>query len=624
MIRVVGEDFHTENLENGEWSYASYIPEKAMGHYKLDLRFSNDDVAVLIETKSKFKDSDKAQLFDYIHHELNFLKTKKIIAILADTNKNSNRIKVWKFTDGLEQLLEDETNLRSFEEYSGMFNKTLVTDKKKVMQATYELNELLHNYLKEDKRAQFVGTCLLALKNGLNYQGLSNTQIRAGIKEILSNLLGNNLNKAEKLALLNTNILETSDVISISSNKFEEILSFISLNIYPYINDNENQGQDLLNLFFTSFNKYVGKADKNQAFTPDHIVHFMCKIAGINKTSVVLDPTSGSGAFLVQAMVQAMNDCSNISEKNRIKEKQIYGIELDEKAFGLSTTNMLIHGDGNSNIYNDSCFDKMQDLFQIRNLKSYLKDDNRKFTNKETQKIIEENSSKVSINTVLMNPPYNAKLKDVPNWISSQWNIKKKVNGTKIEKATTDPSKGFSFVYETSKYIQQNGKLLCLLPLACAIGSSEVLKTYKKKMLEEHTLEAVYSLPSDIFHPGASASVSCMEFTIGVPHPKTHKTFFGYYKEDGFVKRKNLGRVDTGKWESIEKRWIELRSEKDEIPNLSVKYNIYPDDSSSSNEKEWLAEAYMETDYTQLTDNILETAIRNYLAYETVFGEKND
>lgn len=35
-------------------------------------------------------------------------------------------------------------------------------------------------------------------------------------------------------------------------------------------------GQDLLNLFFTTFNKYVGKTDKNQAFTPDHIVCILC------------------------------------------------------------------------------------------------------------------------------------------------------------------------------------------------------------------------------------------------------------------------------------------------------------------------------------------------------------
>lgn len=71
-------------------------------------------------------------------------------------------------------------------------------------------------------------------------------------------------------------------------------------------------GQDLLNLFFITFNKYVGKSDKNQAFTPDHITDFMCKITGVNKHSVVLDPCCGSGSFLVRAMTQALDKGSSI------------------------------------------------------------------------------------------------------------------------------------------------------------------------------------------------------------------------------------------------------------------------------------------------------------------------
>ena len=76
-------------------------------------------------------------------------------------------------------------------------------------------------------------------------------------------------------------------------------------------------GQDLLNLFFTTFNKYVGKTDKNQAFTPDHIVHFMCKVIGINRNSKVLDPCCGSGAFLVRALTEALDDCQTEAERKK-------------------------------------------------------------------------------------------------------------------------------------------------------------------------------------------------------------------------------------------------------------------------------------------------------------------
>ena len=116
-------------------------------------------------------------------------------------------------------------------------------------------------------------------------------------------------------------------------------------------------------MFFIAFNKYTGKADKNQAFTPDHITEFMCRITGVDRTKRILDATCGSGSFLVQAMVKELADCrrgKTEDEANSLMEKvrkeHIYGIEVEEKAYGLSTTNMLIHGDGNSNIKFDSCF----------------------------------------------------------------------------------------------------------------------------------------------------------------------------------------------------------------------------------------------------------------------------
>ena len=126
-------------------------------------------------------------------------------------------------------------------------------------------------------RSQFVGTCLLALKNGLDYStpSLTAAQIRTRIKEVLEDLLNSDINKAEKLALLNRNVLGDQYVRQLSIAAFREILTFIEDNILPFINDKSTSGQDLLNLFFVTFNKYVGKSDKNQAFTPDHITDFM-------------------------------------------------------------------------------------------------------------------------------------------------------------------------------------------------------------------------------------------------------------------------------------------------------------------------------------------------------------
>lgn len=119
--------------------------------------------------------------------------------------------------------------------------------------------------------------------------------------------------------------------------------------IYRYINADSSEGQDILNMFFIAFNKYTGRADKNQAFTPDHITDFMCRVVDVDKTKVIFDGTCGSGSFLVQAMVKEFADCRrNTTEEEakklikKVKDGHIFGIEYEEKAFGLSTTNMLI------------------------------------------------------------------------------------------------------------------------------------------------------------------------------------------------------------------------------------------------------------------------------------------
>lgn len=153
--------------------------------------------------------------------------------------------------------------------------------------------------INEKLRSQFVGTCLLALKNNLSYKDVKpsldengkklqpNQIVIQGIQRILSGLLSRSqtLNKAGKLAILNNKVLEDQDVTALTYPELREVLKYIDDNVVPYINDKNTAGQDLLNLFFTTFNKYVGKSDKNQAFTPDHICDFMSKAVGVNRNS---------------------------------------------------------------------------------------------------------------------------------------------------------------------------------------------------------------------------------------------------------------------------------------------------------------------------------------------------
>ena len=538
MISTVGRAYLTSNIENDEYSYPkafsaaslTFAPiQNSAGRRfeKLDIRFVKDNISVLIETKQNFTAADEEQLSAYVEYE-KALTGNKIIAILANTINDN--VKVWRgvISDG--DLMSKETALRTMDEYVDFYTSK-INDKEKVMQNTYKLNEMLHRHsIPEKLRSQFVGTCLLALKNGLDYStpSLTAAQIRTRIKEVLEDLLNSDINKAEKLALLNRNVLGDQYVRQLNIAAFREILKFIEDNILPFINDKSTSGQDLLNLFFVTFNKYVGKSDKNQAFTPDHVTDFMAKITGVNKHSVVLDPCCGSGSFLVRAMTQALDDCATAAEQEEVKKHQIFGIEFDENVYGLATTNMLIHSDGNSNIVKGSCFA----------LAEWIKE--------------------AKPNVILMNPPYNGQRVHLPKAYVDTWARDKK----------EDPSKGLYFVKylaDTLNSINHQAKLAVLLPVACAIGTSGEIARLKREILEENTLDAVFTLPNEIFYPGASASACCMVFKIGIKHTDISNpdTFFGYCKDDGFKKKKNLGRVEqvdstTGKsrWVEIEKEWL--------------------------------------------------------------------
>jgi len=567
MIDIVGRKYLSSNIENDEFSYAQVIDRRLKGHFKLDLRFydSSSNVSILIETKQRFGSRDKKQLFDYVTLEKEILPRTKIVAILANTSNNC--IKVWKINGDYEEELDDK-KMKSFAEYVEYFKPKNINDKTTVLEHTSKLNRLLHdNGIPEKLRSQFVGTCLLALKNNLTYKGLNTSQIIAGIKDVLGSLLEGSVDKADKIAILHTQILQSQSVEKIKSENFERLLLFIETNIVPYINESSNEGHDILSYFFTTFNKYVAREDKNQAFTPNHIAQFMATVAGIYRTSRILDPTCGSGTFLVQAMTQALNQCDTNEERDAIKREQIYGIEFDRNVYGLATTNMLIHGDGNSNIRCGSCFD----------LGDWIK--------------------KSNADVVLMNPPYNASKNQVTDRFASTWS-----------KTSTDPSKGFSFVEFVADKVGK-GRLVTLLPMACAIQTDGVIGDFKQKMLEKHTLDAVFSFPTEMFYPGASAVACCMVFDLGKPHKPDKETFFGYFREDGFEKRKGVGRVDVYEtWETIQKDWLHLYNHRLTVAGKSINRHVKATD-------EWCAEAYMKADYSKLSKKMFLNTVREYISY---------
>jgi type I restriction-modification system DNA methylase subunit len=216
---------------------------------------------------------------------------------------------------------------------------------------------------------------------------------------------------------------------------------------------------------------------------------------------------------------------------------------------------MIVRRDGKSNIHYGSCFDK-------------------KILNK---------LKKQNIDIGLINPPYSQK------------------DHNELE-----------FIEKLLSILINRGVAVAVVPLNCALGTT--CTTERERLFKKHTLEAVFSMPLEIFSPSASAPPCVMVWTAHVPHPVGKQTFFGYYRDDGFVKRKKLGRVDAySKWEEIENEWLKLYRERDVKAGLSVKHCVTHID-------EWVAEAYMETDYSNLNQVDFEKKIKEYVVFKFLNG----
>lgn len=119
-------------------------------------------------------------------------------------------------------------------------------------------------------------------------------------------------------------------------------------------------------------------------------------------------------------------------------------------------------------------------------------------------------------------------------------------------------------------------------------------------------------MPNDLFYPVGVVTV-ILSFEAHRPHNDKIKSFFGYFKNDGFEKRKNKGRINSKmQWKDIKEKWLDAYRNQKTITGFSVTKEVTYKD-------EWVAEAYMETDYSKLTENLFIKTIKEYIAFRVKY-----
>ena len=115
-------------------------------------------------------------------------------------------------------------------------------------------------------------------------------------------------------------------------------------------------------------------------------------------------------------------------------------------------------------------------------------------------------------------------------------------------------------------------------------------------------------MPDDIFYP-TGTNVCVMVWEAHKSHDSNKPTYFGYCKDDGFVKRKKMGRIDYyNRWNDIEKEWLDLYENKKVVDGKSALQCV-------THEAEWLCEAYMKTNYKHISKENFENSVADHLSY---------
>ena len=448
-----------------------------------------------------------------------------------------------------------EGYIKSPEKFRQDYDKLLVFSKL--------LNDKLHGYkIVESDRGLLISCILIALENTSfvqTYQNYSNPEDLAKyLVDTVEMEFKNGHIQEKKLNILKARFafIRTDTSLSTLEGVLCEIITDINKNIKDFIKTHEYF--DVLGQLYIEFLRYAN-SDKGLGIvlTPPHITEFMAEIGEVNKESVVYDNCVGTGGFLVSAMNVMIKDAKSDQDKiKNIKQHQLIGVEYQAHIFALACSNMFIHQDGKSSILNGSCFNK---------------------------EIIEE--AKTYKPTVgLLNPPYKSEKNDVEE---------------------------LEFILNNLECLEQGGKCVAIVPMSSALAQTGKILELKKRLLKQHTLDAVLSMPNELFFNSKVSVVSCiMIFTAKRPHPINKKTFFGYFKDDGFVKRKIKGRIDiNNKWVQIKKNWIRAFINKENIAGLSVNQIVSATD-------EWCAEAYMETNYLLLNEQVFCENILTYVSFE--------
>lgn len=540
--------------------------------------FVNEDAAEYKTDVKSLKDYAENGALHYGKHIVENSSFKKVFAFGCSGDEKHHIIRPIFIDQNSYKLLQPVENFENFsnDNIDKYYREQVLEETpietlelEEVLKKSAELHEALRNYgqLGDSEKPLVVSAILLALREDENIADhLKGDDLKTDGK-IIFDALSTHMTRVEvKPETKKEQVLAQFDIIKNRTllNQVDERLEktplkyfteFLQKNVFSSIV--ESSTEDILGRFYGEFIRYTGGDGQTLGvvLTPRHITELFCDLVDLQPTDVVFDPCCGTGGFLIAAM-HKMLEQAKPEEIETIKKDRIHGIEIREDMFSIATTNMILRGDGKSNLIKND--------FLKRDVKS-----------------MRANNYTVGF----INPPYSqAKGKDTAH-LSEIHFVEHLLNG-----------------------MADNGRCVIIVPQSTMVGKSATDKQVKKRILTNHTLEGVITLNKETFY-GVGTNPCIAIFTAHKPHSDKKFCKFINYEDDGFAVRKHIGLVETER--AKERKTHLLNCWLHDAPadtKFMVKTTIEPED-------EWLHSFYYFNDEIPKVEDF-ENTIAEYLTFE--------
>lgn len=376
-----------------------------------------------------------------------------------------------------------------------------------VLKKSSKLHESLRNYgqLGDSEKPLVVSAILLALSDAsFKVENLTGDTIRTDGQKIFDSIEDYMKRVAvtpdtKKEQVLNQfNIIKDRKLLNdiderLAKTPLRHFTEFLETNVLASVKANTKE--DVLGRFYGEFIRYSGGDGQTLGvvLTPSHITELFCDLVDLKPTDRVFDPCCGTGGFLITAMHKMLQEVREDEEEQEcIKRERLHGIEIREDMFSIATTNMILRGDGKSNLEN----------------KDFLKQNSEELRSK-------------NYTVGYMNPPYSqAKGKDTAHLSE------------------------IHFIEHLLDSLTDEGRCVVIVPQSTMVGKNKVDKQVKKRILKKHTLEGVITLNKKTFY-GVGTNPCLAIFTAHKAHPEKKNCKFINYEDDGFEVSKHVGLVET-------------------------------------------------------------------------------